>query len=1038
MKQLQKVLAKGAEGYTPVVMWFASGNLTKREMTYQLERFKAQGIKDFFIHPSAGLQDQYLGEHFFEVIRYVAKEAKRLGLHYWIYDEFDWPSGTAGGQISEKSVSHSYCFCRLKKKAGAGETVEISLPDKAYYHTQVLAFTVNGESRDFELQADKVVWHNVSAEEVQAEVYISRWQRTGGAPLANAEAPVMVKDGYLNTLSKEAVQVFLEKTHEAYKAHVGESFGEEIRGVFTDEVTVMEEFNETKVPRAELPWTPELPEEFRKRKGYDLIERLPDLVHHRDAKLAVDYWEVVSELFMEGYMDTTLEWCKSHHLTYTGHAFGEESMESTVYRTGDPYEFYKRFDWPGLDTICTYYRTGDMSFNIAAKKVSSAARFLQKERVLCETFTLGGWNMQLRDMKRIFNRLALLGVNCIQYMGARYEFKPARDCLGTIHNWQNPLFAHYEPLSKYVSAIQWFVANSTLEAETLLLYPLTAARAQMPDIPFPRRDDGDRNLTMYGLINSLLHLQIPFEIGYEQLIDEAEIVNGRLVIRDMSCHTVILPRTTYLKETTFRKLQEFAEAGGHIIAVNGKPKWIIGKEVYPAPSLQNAVVYDCYAYEKEGEWVNNNDYYQQSAPGAFTEKLRDALRDTTAGVVAMTPCEGIMSVVRSMAGNTYVMIINDKDGIQQVTGKVLSDKTYRAICTETGEEKAIQKQDRDFVISMEPYECVILEVSKACTEVVTEENCSIIYEFGLEESCQRQPEMEEALLLKNTRFIPAGNNRALPDVWQVQGEVAERMIYAHKAKNVKRICELAEKLDKSEMVLCRGLLNRYVPSKSNRDWFGWEPEDHARFYAGDTVVCAYEFTLDGMPKVLELIGEPQHQISWYLNGEEVFQSRARRVWHYANSVYDLTGIAKEGKNCLIGICTYPEAPEVYTLPCVVLEGDFRVFEDFVLTQKEGGNRLDYWNGQGYSCYTGDGIYEVRFQISGKPKVALEVDTKDVVEIFVNGNFVTRRLWEPYVADLTAYVTEGENRLEIKVTSTLSNFLYESNPSGIGGLKLRIE
>ena len=88
--------------------------------------------KDFFIHPSAGLQDQYLGEHFFEVIRHAAAEAKRLGLHYWIYDEFDWPSGTAGGRIAENPMTHSSCFCRLKEKVGAGETVEISLPYLAY------------------------------------------------------------------------------------------------------------------------------------------------------------------------------------------------------------------------------------------------------------------------------------------------------------------------------------------------------------------------------------------------------------------------------------------------------------------------------------------------------------------------------------------------------------------------------------------------------------------------------------------------------------------------------------------------------------------------------------------------------------------------------------------------------------------------------------------------------------------------------------------------------------------------------------------
>ena len=82
---IQQIFRGRAEGYTPATMWFTAGNISKKEMTYQIEGFKEKGIRDFFIHPSDGTQSDYLGEHFFRMIRHAAAEAKRLGINYWIY-----------------------------------------------------------------------------------------------------------------------------------------------------------------------------------------------------------------------------------------------------------------------------------------------------------------------------------------------------------------------------------------------------------------------------------------------------------------------------------------------------------------------------------------------------------------------------------------------------------------------------------------------------------------------------------------------------------------------------------------------------------------------------------------------------------------------------------------------------------------------------------------------------------------------------------------------------------------------------------------
>ena len=146
-------------------------------------------------------------------------------------------------------------------------------------------------------------------------------------------------------------------------------------------------------------------------------------------------------------------------------------------------------------------------------------------------------------MKRIFNRLALLGVDFIQYMGAHYDFMPGYNSIAMTNNWQNPLFRHYHELSRYISAIQYLVAKGTYITRTLLFYPLTSTRAILGPQPTETLPETPGDLTIGGLVNGLLNLNVPFEMVFEQVLEECEIENGAFVIANQAYHTIILPYT---------------------------------------------------------------------------------------------------------------------------------------------------------------------------------------------------------------------------------------------------------------------------------------------------------------------------------------------------------------------------------------------------------------------------------------------------------------------------------------------------------------
>lgn len=1018
MKDIKDVLKYGAEGYTPAVMWFTSGNINKEEMTYQLEGFRRAGIRDFFIHASNGTEGDYLGEHFFSMIDHAVSEAKRLDMRFWIYDEYNWPSGIAGGQVLRDAPwARSRRLVKMCETVGVGETLRMTLPSKERYDTEPLLFLCNGCAADVQIDGDTIEWRNESDSDAVLEIYLSKWIMGLSFASTGSEVVMPHVEGCLDTLDREAVEVFISKTHEEYKRRYGDDFGKYIIGTFSDEVTAyyeMRDEDERGLPV--LPWSRLFPERFRERCGYDIIPRLGELMNKSDRKLLIDYWDTVTELFVNGFAGTVGEWCRRNGLLFTGHIDAEESLPYAVYGSGDPYEYYRRFDIPGIDTIYSYYRINDYSFNLAPRLASSAARFTGKERVLSETYTVSGWDIRLSDMKRIFNRLALCGISFLQFMGARYNFMPGSDSAAMTNNWQNPLFKHYGELTRYMSGVQCFVSGTECDADTLVFYPTTTVKAGLGPLPVDIYG-GDMNYTFTGIVNSLMNLHKTFEIGYEQVIDSAEVSDGRLRIAGSEYHTLIMPCTEYLRESTYLRLRDFARGGGRIVMINGCVRHVVGDVIYDAEPFDGAVIYDCYDYEMSGEHATNFDSYQRAPMGEFTQRLREAIAGMPESPVRIQPTDGIMSVLRRADGHKYVMIINDNPTKTELCAEVLTSLPFRVISAEDGTEREIRTNGRHIGATLHPFECVIIEMGEAGTA-----SESVRHEWSY-------------AMPSGARLDISDANTALTDTFIIRGESKSDILDARGRGDARRVCELAQTVSDSELVACRGYATGDLPVKAEHDWFGWFPVDKKPITMGETVVCVHNFTLDAIPSVLEMVTDSTLGTVWYMGGEELSPSSVRRVWHYANNVYDLSDRVRLGKNRLVSICTVPTCDKTFPVPCAMLKGDFRVFDDFRITDRAATNDIAVWNSQGYACYTGDAVYSVHFDLPRCGSARLVIDTEDAVEVRVNGDYAGKRIYAPYELDITDYVKEGDNLVEVCVTSTYSNFMYNSNPSGISGVRV---
>ena len=93
--------------------WFLNGELDPDEMRFQLKELRDKGMHGVVFHGRYGLEMPYLGDRYLERVRLGVEEANRLGLAAWIYDEMNWPSGTADKRVlkARPDLAQRYLEC---------------------------------------------------------------------------------------------------------------------------------------------------------------------------------------------------------------------------------------------------------------------------------------------------------------------------------------------------------------------------------------------------------------------------------------------------------------------------------------------------------------------------------------------------------------------------------------------------------------------------------------------------------------------------------------------------------------------------------------------------------------------------------------------------------------------------------------------------------------------------------------------------------------------------------------------------------------
>lgn len=561
--ELKETFSNPPLEYATRPLWFWNNTaVTAEGIAAQMQQAHDEcGYGGFGILPfGKDFKPEYLSEEYFKVYGVALKKARELGMTMCIYDEFGFPSGSAGAihgdgvpRFANRHPEHT--IKRLDKHeqdvTGPGK---FSAPLPAGRLMSVVAMEMESKKRlDLTAMArdGSITW---TVPEGTWKVMIF----------------VCVKDGDPNVdyLDPEGVAHFVEMTHQQYYNHFKEYFGNTIDGTFHDEPTLYR--------AAGRIWTDRFNEKFRASHGFDPAPWYPALWYDigPDTQAARNYlFGFRAELYATGFPKVIQDWCRTRGITATGHQ-DQEEVVNPVSVSGDLMKCFKHQDIPGVDKI-----GGKRPAERLYKVISSAAYNWDKALVMSETYgAMGdlGWDAIYQvAMEQYTKGVNQLIPHAVWYDDGKVTFKPEL-------SWRHPKYAEGLPqYNKFMGRLNVMLQNHGRHvADIAVLYPIATLQGghyldgklghYQGGVAIPEAD--------YVEVGELLATQVgrDYTFIHPEVLDERCAIKGKSLmlgnpVNYEQYQVMIMPGHQTINWSNLKKIKAFHDQGGMVIATGTLP-----------------------------------------------------------------------------------------------------------------------------------------------------------------------------------------------------------------------------------------------------------------------------------------------------------------------------------------------------------------------------------------------------------------------------------------------------------------------------------
>ncbi|PZP45361.1 MAG: glycoside hydrolase family 2 [Pseudopedobacter saltans] len=598
--------------HRPFVRWWWNGDkIEKKEILRELKLLKNAGIGGIEINPIKFPQRtddlnikslQWLGDEWIDVLDFTLTEAKKLDLTCDLIVGSGWPFGAeylSGDEcadimtIAVKKVSGimdlEIPLLDLIKEADPATTspfarrkIEIKkvflVPDPMDSLDQIVDLS-NQIPSGYIKTAIPIGNYTLYAL-VQTKTFL---EVINGAPGANGQV--------LNHFNKTAVEKYLNHMSDSIQNKIGPLKGR-LRAMFIDSME-LEGAN----------WTKDMPIEFQKRRGYDLMPYLPLILNKiggmgniynynygtaytdqfKDTieRVRCDFDRTKVELLKERFVDTFQNWCGKLGLLSRVQSYG---------RGYHPLEGSLKMDIPEGETWIKYgvgenlpesdYRIG-RGYSMVNKFVSSAAHLTGKRIVSCEecTNTDMVFNTTLQMIKLASDQSLISGITHSVYHGFNYSPPnapfPGWIRYGNYMSEHNTYWPFFKLLNDYKGRISALLQSLDMYTDIAIMPPIYDAWSKygaqnepFPSLTYPT------NLSL--IWESIQQNGNTADYISDFIINNSIVKDGKLCYGPKQYQYLFLDQVESLEPMTATKILEFVKAGGKVFAIQFQPTKSVG------------------------------------------------------------------------------------------------------------------------------------------------------------------------------------------------------------------------------------------------------------------------------------------------------------------------------------------------------------------------------------------------------------------------------------------------------------------------------
>lgn len=594
--------------YRDVPFWAWNTKMTREDVDFCLSVFQEMGMGGAFAHSRTGLDIPYLGEEYMELIAYAQKKAEEMGLHLWLYDEDRWPSGFGGGLVTEKQEYRSRFLVWSPRPYEDGEVPEISKKGSTAEAVRsgkrkllgvYRVWSHDGFLTGYERIREEPLPGAAVSEDPVAPVEPPDPGEPAGPGKREQEEPARDPGGtlwwaylevcgdnpwfngqsYVDTLNPEAIHEFIQITYERYRQVLGERFGREVPGIFTDEPQFTPKHRAKSIDSREaviLPFTDLLPLKFKETYGFDLLDCLPELFYDREqgySRARYGYHELVSRLFAESYCMQIGKWCEKAGISLTGHLMKEPLLSSQTMYVGEAVRAYAGFQIPGIDMLC------DRREFTTAKQAQSIVHQYGKKAMISELYGVTNWDYDFRGHKMQGDWQAALGVTmrAPHLAWTSMEGEAKRDYPASIF-YQSPWYREYRQMEDYFARISAVLSRGEAMAEIGVLHPIETCWLKWGAEETMGEEIKELDSRFLQMTDWLLGNGLDFDFISEALF--AELYGGTdgetIAVGKMRYRVLVVPFMETMRSTTVEILKQWKAAGGRLVFLAGVPGYVDG------------------------------------------------------------------------------------------------------------------------------------------------------------------------------------------------------------------------------------------------------------------------------------------------------------------------------------------------------------------------------------------------------------------------------------------------------------------------------